>query len=256
MNNFKGKVAVVTGSGRGIGREIALAFSKEGANVIVNVKKRVDDGNETLRMVNEKSRGIMVQADVSTREGCKRLVEATIGEFGTVDILVNNAGTSIAMPFLESDDLLIEKTIKTNLLGPIYCSQEFCKFMKRGASIINISSLAGIKPMKYLSIYGITKFGIVGLTKYLALELSSLGIRVNAVAPSVVKTKMGDSLLSMLNISDEEYGKKYTLTGKIIEPREVADAVLFLAKNESITGEVIVIDSGQMLIDPFTGELL
>ncbi|MGC9192789.1 MAG: SDR family oxidoreductase [Thermoplasmata archaeon] len=252
MYNLNDKVAVVTGSGRGIGRAIAIELAKQGAKVVVNVKKRIEDGNETLSLINDVSSGIMVQADVSSRDGCIKLLNETISKYGKCDILVNNAGTSIAMPFLESDDRLIEKTISTNLMSNIYCSQEFGKIISEEGVIINISSIAGIKPMSFLSIYGITKSAIIELTEYLAVELSQRGIRVNAVAPAVVKTKMGDSLLEILNISDEEYGRHYTLTNKIIKPEEIAHAVIFLIESENITGQTIVIDSGQSLMNLFS----
>ncbi len=129
MYNLDGKVAVVTGSGRGIGRAIAIALAKQKANVVVNVKKRIDDGNETLTMIKDLSSGIMVQADVSSRDGCLKILNETMAKFGKCDILVNNAGISIAMPFLESDDRLLEKTISTNLMANIYCSQEFGKII-------------------------------------------------------------------------------------------------------------------------------
>ncbi len=252
MYNLDGKVAVVTGSGRGIGRAIAIALAKQKANVVVNVKKRIDDGNETLTMIKDLSSGIMVQADVSSRDGCLKILNETLAKFGKCDILVNNAGISIAMPFLESDDRLLEKTISTNLMANIYCSQEFGKIISEDGVIINISSIAGVKPMSFLSIYGITKSAIIELTEYLAVELAPRRIRVNAVAPSVVKTKMGDSLLDLLNISEEEYVRKYTLTNKIIKPEEIAQAVLFLIESENITGQTIVIDSGQMLMNIFS----
>ncbi|MEM3252606.1 MAG: SDR family NAD(P)-dependent oxidoreductase, partial [Thermoplasmata archaeon] len=129
MYNLNDKVAVVTGSGRGIGREIAIALATHGSKVVVNVKKRIEDGNETLKLIKDESSGIMVQADVSSREGCRKLLNETVAKYGKCDILVNNAGISIAMPFLESDDRLIEKTISTNLMANIYCSQEFGKIM-------------------------------------------------------------------------------------------------------------------------------
>ncbi|MEM0161008.1 MAG: SDR family oxidoreductase [Thermoplasmata archaeon] len=252
MYNLNDKVAVVTGSGRGIGREIAIALATHGSKVVVNVKKRIEDGNETLKLIKDESSGIMVQADVSSREGCRKLLNETVAKYGKCDILVNNAGISIAMPFLESDDRLIEKTISTNLMANIYCSQEFGKIMNENGVIINISSIAGIKPMSFLSIYGITKSAIIGLTEYLAVELSPRGIRVNAVAPAVVKTKMGDSLFELLNISEEEYVRNYTLTNKIIKPEEIAHAVIFLIESENITGQTIVIDSGQTLMNIFS----
>lgn len=248
MYTIKDKIAVVTGSGRGIGKEIAINLAKNGAKVVVNVKKRINDGIATLSEVKKYSSGIMVQADLSEREGCRKLFNETMQEFGKCDILVNNAGISIAAPFLESDDRLIEKTMTTNIYSTIYCSQEFGRNMEDGV-IINISSIAGIRPMNFISIYGMTKAAIISLTKYLALELSNKNIRVNAVAPSIVRTVMGDSLLNILNLSEKEYVNKYTLTKNIILPEEVAEAVLFLVKSENITGQTIVIDSGQIVMD-------
>jgi len=249
MYDLNNKVAVVTGSGRGIGREIAIALAKQGASVVVNVKKRVEDGNETLRLIQNESSGIMVQADVSSRDGCRRILDETLAKFGKCDILVNNAGISIAMPFLESDDRLIEKTISTNLMSTIYCSQEFGRIMTENGAIINISSIAGIKPMSFLSIYGITKSAIIRLTEYLAVELAPRRIRVNAVAPGVVKTKMGASLLELLQMSEEEYSRKYTLTNRMITTEDIAESVIFLIKSECITGQTIIIDSGQSMMD-------
>lgn len=248
MSDLTGKVAVVTGSGRGIGREIAIRLAREGASVTVNVKKRIEDGRATLDMVNEFSPGMMVQTDVSTRDGCRKLMRETLEEFGRCDVLVNNAGIGIAAPFLESDDGLINKIISTNLLSNVYCCQEFGKVLEPGGSIVIISSMAGIRPMPMLSLYGITKAALIKMTEYLSIELASKGIRVNAIAPSVVKTKMGDSLLELLNTSAEEYGSRYTLTGKIIYPEEIADAVVFLLRSKSITGQTLVIDSGQSLM--------
>ncbi|MEM0156551.1 MAG: SDR family oxidoreductase [Thermoplasmataceae archaeon] len=252
MYEIKGKTAVITGSGRGIGREIAIALAKEGARVVVNVKKRVEDGNDTLREVRKYSDGIMVQADVSTRQGCMDLVKKAVDAYGKIHILVNNAGLGIGMPFLETDDRLIEKMIGTNLMSNIYCSQEFGKIIQDNGSIVIMSSLAGIRPMAMLSLYGTTKAAILKMAEYMALELAPRHIRVNTVAPSVVKTKMGESLVDFLHISEEEYGQKHTLTGKMIMPEEVAETVLFLVRSESITGQTIVMDSGQSLMSDFT----
>ncbi|MDP8012087.1 MAG: SDR family oxidoreductase [Thermoplasmata archaeon] len=250
MYEIKNKVAVITGSGRGIGREIAIALSKNGSKVVVNVKKRVEDGLKTLEEVKKYSDGILVQSDVSNREGCEKLVSETISNFQGCDILINNAGISIASKFLESDDRLINKIFTTNVMSTIYCSQSFGKIMRNGV-IINISSIAGLKPMKFLSIYGMSKAAIISLTKYLAVELAENNIRVNSIAPSVVKTVMGESLLNLLNMNDDEYANRYTLTKKIILPEDIAESVLFLIKNDSITGETLVIDSGQNIIDIF-----
>ena len=244
---LKGMSAIVTGSGRGIGRAIALRLAREGVKVVVNAKKGYEDVIETINMI--KSVGgeaIPVLADVSTREGCRELVRKAMESFGRLDILVNNAGLGLYASFLEQSDAMIEKVLSTSLKSVIYCSQEAAKVMTEG-SIINIASIAGIEPLYGLSIYSAAKAGVIGITKALAIELAPR-IRVNAIAPGIVKTKMGESLLKVLKLTEEEYLEKYTLLKKFIEPNEIADAVIFLIKTPSITGQTIVIDAGLSLI--------
>ncbi len=247
MYDLKNKTAIVTGSGRGIGKYIALELAKNGVKTVINVKKSIDEGNNTVKEIKKYGDSILSIADVSEDEGVKKLFEDAKNYFGNVDILINNAGLGLFSLFEDNDENLINKIIKTNINSTIYSSQLFSK-MFQGNVIINISSLASIVPFKGLSIYGMTKAAINGLTRSMALELSEKNIRVNAVAPGIVKTKMGDSLLKIMNVNEEEYAKKYTLTKKIIDPEEVADTVLFLIKNESITGQTIVMDSGQLLM--------
>jgi len=247
MYDLKNKTAIVTGSGRGIGKYIALELARNGVKTVINVKKNIDEGNNTLKEIKKYSDSILSISDVSEKEGVKKLFEDAKNYFGNVDILINNAGLGLFSLFEDNDEKLINKIIKTNINSTIYSSQLFAK-MFQGNVIINISSLASIVPFKGLSIYGMTKAAINGLTRSMALELSEKDIRVNAVAPGIVKTKMGDSLLKIMNVNEEEYAKKYTLTKKIIDPEEVADTVIFLIKNESITGQTIVMDSGQLLM--------
>jgi 3-oxoacyl-[acyl-carrier protein] reductase len=244
---LRGMSAIVTGSGRGIGRAIALRLAREGVKVVVNAKKGYEDVIETINMI--KSVGgeaIPVLADVSTREGCRELVRKAMESFGRLDILVNNAGLGLYASFLEQSDAMIEKVLSTSLRSVIYCSQEAAKVMTEG-SIINVASIAGIEPLYGLSIYSAAKAGVIGITKALAIELAPR-IRVNAIAPGIVKTKMGESLLKVLKLTEEEYLEKYTLLKKFIEPNEIADAVIFLIKTPSITGQTIVIDAGLSLI--------
>jgi 3-oxoacyl-[acyl-carrier protein] reductase len=244
---LRGMSAIVTGSGRGIGRAIALRLAREGVKVVVNAKKGYEDVIETINMI--KSVGgeaIPVLADVSTREGCRELVRKAMESLGRLDILVNNAGLGLYASFLEQSDAMIEKVLSTSLKSVIYCSQEAAKVMTEG-SIINIASIAGIEPLYGLSIYSAAKAGVIGITKALAIELAPR-IRVNAIAPGIVKTKMGESLLKVLKLTEEEYLQKYTLLKKFIEPNEIADAVIFLIKTPSITGQTIVIDAGLSLI--------
>ncbi len=244
---LKGMSAIVTGSGRGIGRAIVLRLAREGVKVVVNAKKGYEDVIETINMI--KSVGgeaIPVLADVSTREGCRELARKAMESFGRLDILVNNAGLGLYASFLEQSDAMIEKVLSTSLKSVIYCSQEAAKVMTEG-SIINIASIAGIEPLYGLSIYSAAKAGVIGITKALAIELAPR-IRVNAIAPGIVKTKMGESLLKVLKLTEEEYLEKYTLLKKFIEPNEIADAVIFLIKTPSIIGQTIVIDAGLSLI--------
>jgi 3-oxoacyl-[acyl-carrier protein] reductase len=244
---LRGMSAIVTGSGRGIGRAIALRLAREGVKVVVNAKKGYEDVIETINMI--KSVGgeaIPVLADVSTREGCRELARKAMESLGRLDILVNNAGLGLYASFLEQSDAMIEKVLSTSLKSVIYCSQEAAKVMTEG-SIINIASIAGIEPLYGLSIYSAAKAGVIGITKALAIELAPR-IRVNAIAPGIVKTKMGESLLKVLKLTEEEYLEKYTLLKRFIEPNEIADAVIFLIKTPSITGQTIVIDAGLSLI--------
>ncbi|WP_337860907.1 SDR family oxidoreductase, partial [Ferroplasma sp.] len=215
-----------------------------------NVRKHVDEGNEVLKEVNKASRGILSVADVSTEEGRNKLFNDTRKNFGEPDILVNNAGLGILEPFESIQENHMQAMFNANLFSTIWMSKEFASISKHGV-IINIASLAGISPFRGLSVYGMTKAAIISLTKSMALELAYKGIRVNAVAPGVVKTKMGESLLQAIKMDEEIFAKKYTLTGKLIEPEEVADAVLSLVSIESMTGQVITMDSGveQMVVD-------
>lgn len=247
MYSLKGKVAVITGSGRGIGRAIALRLAEEGSRIVVNAKKRKEEMEETVRLVREKgAEAIGVLADVSTREGCNLLLAETKKAFSGVDILVNNAGLGLFSLFLNADDKLIQKQIETDFLSVIYCSQIFAREINDGGAIVNISSIAGFHPLYGLSIYGAMKGAVITLTKYLAIELAPK-IRVNAVAPGFVKTKLGESMYQILGISEEEFAKRFTLMGKILKPEEVAEIVVAILKIESLTGQVITIESGESL---------
>jgi 3-oxoacyl-[acyl-carrier protein] reductase len=132
------------------------------------------------------------------------------------------------------------------LRSVIYCSQEAARVMKEG-SIINVASIAGIKPFVGLSIYSAAKAAVINLTQALAVELVPR-IRVNAVTPGVVKTKMGDSLLNLLGVNEEEFAKRYTLLRRIVTPEDVAEVVWMLVKIPTIAGQVVVVNSGQLLL--------
>ncbi len=239
--------AAVTGSGRGIGRAIAVRLARDGYRVVVNAKRGRDEAEETLRLVREAGGdGAVVMADVSSREGCRALVQEAVKLFGAFDVWVNNAGLGLYSRFLDADDRVIEKQLEATLKSVIYCSQEAAKAMRDGGVIINVASIAGLTPFYGLSIYSAAKAAVINLTKALAVELAPR-IRVNAVAPGVVRTKMGESLLRLLGVSEEEYARRNTLLGKLVSPEDVAEAVAALIKIPTITGQVVVVDSGETL---------
>jgi NAD(P)-dependent dehydrogenase (short-subunit alcohol dehydrogenase family) len=261
LKEGRGRVAVVTGSGRGIGRSIAQALAASGNRVVVNVKRNKEEGLQTLDLVRRSGGGgIFVQADVSTNDGAKTLLTEAVSQLGSVDVLVNNAGLGIAAPLDRVDEALWDKQVNTNLKSVFLCSKYACETMsKKGwGRIVNISSVAGLTGMAELIPYSAAKAGVIGLTKALAAEMSPKGITVNAIAAGLIDTKMGRSLVDYI---DKEAGRptegnptggwalKHTLTGRLPTAAEVARMVDFLASEDSgsITGQVFVIDSGWTL---------
>ncbi len=246
--NLKGRVGVVTGSGRGIGRAIAVRLAREGVRVVVNAKRGLSEVLETIKIIEEVGgEATYVMADVSTREGCKALIDKAVGSYGKLDILVNNAGLGLYSTFDGLTDSVIEKQIAVNFKSVIYCSQEAVHYMRDGGVIVNIASLAGIRPLPGLAVYSAMKAAVIQLTKSMAIELASRKIRVFSVAPGFVRTKMGLSYFKLLGLDPNEWAMKHTLTGRLVEPEEVAELIVSLIRIPSITGETIVIDGGGYL---------
>ncbi len=201
------------------------------------------------------------------------MIEEVIDVFGRIDILVNNAGFGILTPLLETTEQLWDRTIDINLKGSFQTSRFAATYMmkQQRGRIINISSVAGVRAIKYLGAYSAAKFGVIGLTQALALELAPYGITVNAVCPGLVRTKMGLSLLQWVTERSPKYSgldqdaalKKWaeenSLLGRILEPEDIAQTVVFLASDEAqnITGQVIVVDAGEAIRGgrTFTGDL-
>jgi len=243
-----GKVAVVTGGRRGIGKAIARALAEAGADVALG-DRVVDDGE--LNAVSEEvkklgRRSLAVQADITQKADVDNLVQKTMAEFGAIDILVNNAAMNIRAPLLELNEDGWDKVIDTDLKGYYLCSQAVGKIMvgqKRG-NIINIASTAAMYTAPEMGAYCVAKAGVVMLTRILAVELAQYNIRVNAVAPSLVKTKFSQPLWS-----DPETLKQIESEipmGRLAEPSDIVGSVLFLASDASayITGHTIVVDGG------------
>lgn len=247
-NTLEGKIALITGASRGIGKQIALTLASEGAVVIVNYcgsKEKAESVVAEIEANGGKAKAF--QCDVSDSEATKSMTEAIIAEFGKVDILVNNAG-------ITRDNLLIKMTeedfdsvLSTNLKGAFNtCKHLYKNFMKnRYGKIINISSVSGVMGNAGQVNYSASKAGVIGLSKSLARELASRNVCVNAVAPGFVDTDMTDKLSE----AALEGAKKMIPLNRFGKPEDVAELVMFLAgpKSDYITGQVICVDGGMAI---------
>jgi 3-oxoacyl-[acyl-carrier protein] reductase len=233
---LEGKLALVTGASKGIGKAIAEELARAGASVVVGYRSGRDEAEELAEQIG----GRAVQADVSSPDEAKRLVE----EAGDVDVLVNNAGLTRDGLLARMSDDDWRTVIETNLSSVFYTCRAVTRPMmkKRGGSIVNISSIVGVHGNWGQTNYAASKAGIIGFTKSIARELGSRNIRANVIAPGYVKSQLTDVL-------PEEATKAMvdnTPLGRIAEPREIAGAVRFLASDEAsfITGDVLLVDGG------------
>jgi len=251
------KVAVVTGGGKGIGRAISLAFAKEGADVVIAARTETAL-EETAQEINKMGgHALPFVADISREDQVNELVSSTVRSLGKIDILVNNAG--IAGPTAPVVDLRIEDwngVIAVNLTGAYLCSKAVLKYMikNKSGNIINIGSMAGTKGLWRRSPYVVSKWGILGLTKTLALEAGIYGIRVNAICPGLVEGKRLDDVFSerakVMGISPDLIRKRAiddTPLRRFVKPGEIARTAIFLVSSNSdgITGQIICVNAGQ-----------
>jgi 3-oxoacyl-[acyl-carrier protein] reductase len=251
--DFKNKVAIVTGSSRGIGRSIALALARCGCAVTINYRKSRDEADEVVNSIRQMGgKAIAVKCDVSKREEVENMFTATVNAFNKVDILVNNAGVGFAASLLETTDEIWDKNMEVNLRGVFLCTQIAARYMvDRGyGKIVNISSNSGFGiAMPGDTSYAVSKAGVIQLTKSSAFELGRHNINVNCVAPGAVDTDM----LREEARSDEEYEKllegrrNASSLGITGTPEDIANAVLFFASDESryITGKTLLVDGGR-----------
>jgi len=245
--SLEGKVALVAGGSRGIGRASALAFAEAGADVVVSSRKLPDLETVAEEIKARGRKGLAITSHIARIEESKDLVEKVKAEFGRIDILMNNAGTNPYYgPIIDAEEWAWDVTMNVNLKGPFMLSQLVARMMREqgGGSIINTASVGGFRPGEGQSIYSVTKAALIMLTKAMAKEWGQYNIRVNAIAPGVIKTRLSEALWKEPAVG--EAAARRIALGRLGESEDVAGTVLYLASDASsyITGETIIIDGG------------
>jgi len=245
---LQGKVALVTGGSRSIGRAIALAFAREGANVAVNYVRNTAAAESAAREVEALGRrALAVKADTSQRAQVHAMVEEVTGRLGPIDVVVNNAGVQKRVFFLDLEEADWDWMLGVNLKGCFLVGQAVAARMKeRGKGrIINVASEAGGAPAQRMTAYCVSKAGVIMLTKCMALELAQYGIRVNALAPGLTRTD-----INRKDLEDETFLKlrlSRIPLGRVLSPEDLVGGAVFLASADSdmMTGMVLQVDGGR-----------
>ena len=255
MKRLEGKSALITGAARGIGRSIAEAYVREGANVMI-ADLLEDDAQALARELGSQARGIRL--DVTDRASIQEAVDATAEAFGGIDLLVNNAGIFDMCSLEEITEERYRRQFDVNVAGTIFTCQAAVPYMikRGGGAIVNFSSQAGRRGEPYIVLYCAAKAAIISVTQSLALELAKHQIRVNAIAPGVIDTPMWDHVDSLFaKYENRPLGEKKRLVGEAVplgrmgDPRDIADPVVFLASDDAryITAQTYNVDGGNWM---------
>lgn len=246
--DLHGRAALVTGGTRGIGFSIALALAEAGARVAV-MARNAEECHDSARSIRETTGEEVLPAPghVGRPDEAERVMGVVLERFGRCDVLVNNAATNPQFgPLLDADEALVMKIFETNVVGMLRMTRLACASWMRthGGSVINMASVAGIKPDALTGAYNMSKASVISLTKTLARELGPTGVRVNAIAPGLVETRFAKVLVETETIHEHIVGQ--TALGRHAQPSEIAGAALYLASDASsfVTGSVLLVDGG------------
>jgi len=242
------KVAIITGGDSGIGRAVAIAFAKEGADISVVYLEERKDANETKRLVEEHGRKcLLIEGDVGEDDFCRKAVEQTVKEFGRLDLLVNNAAEQHPQDSIQKiTEKQLERTFRTNIFSFFFMAKAAMKHLKEGAAIINTTSVTAYKGSAHLLDYSSTKGAITSFTRSLSQALADKGIRVNGVAPGPVWTPLIPSTFPAKEV--ETFGSDVAL-GRAGQPEEIAPSYVFLASDDSsyMTGQILHPNGGTIV---------
>ena len=245
--DLSGKVAIVTGASRGIGKAIAAEMAGAGCSVIVSSRRQAALDEIAAEIRDGGGEAVGIAAHNGDKAALRNLVEQSVARYGRLDILVNNAATNPHFgAVLDAEDSLWRKTLDVNLMGAVWLCQAAAPVMRAsgGGKIINVASIVGLRPGRYQGIYSATKAALISLTKTLALELGADNIQVNAIAPGLVQTRFAQALWGNEDLLAHVLAQ--TPAGRIGQPRDIAGLALLLASPASdyITGAVMVADGG------------
>jgi enoyl-[acyl-carrier protein] reductase III len=253
-NRFVGKVALVTGSGRGIGKTIALHFASEGADVLLNYFRNRESAEQTAAEVRELGRRVYVmRADVGKPEDIERLVDAAAEQFGGLDLLVHNAASGYNRPVMEQRVKGWDWTLNINARAALFLAQRAAPIMQArgGGAIVNISSVGAQRVLPEYVVVGASKAALEAVTRYLAVELAPMKIVVNAISAGIVRTDALQHFPGMRDHFEERfaYALEHTPAGQILSPEDIAGVVAFLCSPEAfmIRGQTILVDGGATL---------